>query len=300
MTPAASPIGAKWSANRVTTIVSAIGAVLALSFWVSSYRFTSNISVSLLRFSFSSETGQAELAWTGPRPILRGPLTLEVVGFVFSSSGRLRVVVPYWALTCVFAILPLKERLGRLATDWRASRRRDAPRLSGVRLSGLKRHFPRPAAISAALMLAMCVWRGPGSIYPRRLLIGPSPVRWCVGTQRGALLIEWASRGSGPDRTRGYDLHFVNYDAVSSVTNNGAGPTLTIHNLWLSADTLLPALAILPLRRIFLERRKQWRRRRPQVCASCGYDLRGSSGATCPECGAERPDVVVVPNPGVA
>ena len=42
-----------------------------------------------------------------------------------------------------------------------------------------------------------------------------------------------------------------------------------------------------PFRRRILHQyvREHWRDGRPPICYACSYDLRGSNGATCPECG---------------
>ncbi len=49
----------------------------------------------------------------------------------------------------------------------------------------------------------------------------------------------------------------------------------------------LVGMMVRPFRRRILHRyvREYWNAGRPPICYACGYDLRGSSGPTCPECG---------------
>lgn len=39
---------------------------------------------------------------------------------------------------------------------------------------------------------------------------------------------------------------------------------------------------------------RRWRRTRPGLCTSCGYNLTGNISGVCPECGANTPDLVPV------
>jgi hypothetical protein len=41
-----------------------------------------------------------------------------------------------------------------------------------------------------------------------------------------------------------------------------------------------------------------WRGTKPGMCRACGYDLRGSEGKSCPECGAERATRLSTPAEG--
>jgi hypothetical protein len=66
--------------------------------------------------------------------------------------------------------------------------------------------------------------------------------------------------------------------------------TVTLQDVQLMIIPLYAPLVLLAIAWplwLFIPRRvRRWRRRRKGRCASCGYDLRGSAGDICPECGA--------------
>jgi len=66
----------------------------------------------------------------------------------------------------------------------------------------------------------------------------------------------------------------------------GGGRLIAVSYLTLFGNLLCLSVAIVVAKRAEAALRPRWDRRyRPGHCRSCGYDLRGNTSGTCPECG---------------
>ena len=99
-------------------------------------------------------------------------------------------------------------------------------------------------------------------------------------------------------RTRLFWLLLVGYVLIFNVaalvlvfyeSQLGRNGWIVLLVLWMST-----ALLIVPLGLVFRARHRRWvaaecvrRGKRPRRCLVCGYDLRGTPGNACPECGTE-------------
>ena len=86
----------------------------------------------------------------------------------------------------------------------------------------------------------------------------------------------------------------VPFGGLYLITDETHGPS-TKHVLWLVAASVATAVIVgivhnawcwMRLKHLV---RDTWSNGRPPICYACNYDLRGSPGPTCPECGEKIP-----------
>jgi hypothetical protein len=102
--------------------------------------------------------------------------------------------------------------------------------------------------------------------------------RWWVISRHGTLTL---CRQYGRDWGR----EFPGFDRAGFKYGGLRGPNGSLYNLAVPHWFVVTLLAMAPVGWAV----SAWRRRhlrRPGVCRSCGYDLRGNVSGVCPECGA--------------
>ena len=85
---------------------------------------------------------------------------------------------------------------------------------------------------------------------------------------------------------RSIDSHDYSFSFKRREVTMPGGNSLTLTSLTFPHWLLVSLLAMLPVSRFFVDRIRNWNRRRKGLCLACGYDLTGSTSTVCSECGA--------------
>jgi hypothetical protein len=150
------------------------------------------------------------------------------------------------------------------------------PSTSLRRLRSSLPFIPSAVLLCLALFSTVCLlyWQGsPGSFRRVRLYRGSPMGPWMLGTDltvNRVRVTTYADWTGWPPQTQ---------ELLAPVVVRAGDIHLPI--LYLALIAAAPPAAVRISRR--------FRRRPPHACARCGYDRRGLSSSTCPECGSPAP-----------
>lgn len=104
--------------------------------------------------------------------------------------------------------------------------------------------------------------------------------RWWVISRQGQVTL---CRQDGRD----WGKKFPGFDRAGFKYGGLRGPNGSLYNLAVPHWFVVALLGVTPVTWAAAAWRRR-RLRRPGVCRSCGYDLRGNVSGVCPECGSPR------------
>lgn len=146
--------------------------------------------------------------------------------------------------------------------------------------------YPRglPQRAPSCVVLRLASETDPGAPSPAQLI---GVYNWEIGWPRRAVHATVREFGAGATRATEHDAA-----CLIGLPANPANTYLVRHRplawkpVWpgFLADSICFGLIVASIDVGIPAARGVWRRRRG-LCAGCGYDLRGSDGGVCPECG---------------
>lgn len=147
----------------------------------------------------------------------------------------------------------------------------------------MKRRLFQVGAASSAIVFILVVLLWIRSYWRVDVVeFGPTVLSW-----DGSFLLLWD--GHFPNAMPAYsraDPYMVKLGARGMWTF-GLGTTSPNRGMWMGFPMWVVAVLAAVVPTLWLTRRRRRHDEEDALCGACGYDLRGTAGDACPECGAD-------------